>query len=247
MLNSALWGWFAGSSLLLGAAAGYYFNFPLRFASAIMAFGSGVLMSALSFELMDEAYKKGGSLWSSVGFVVGALLYTFAASYLNKRGAKHRKRSQDIQPTESEMAGSGLAIALGAFLDGIPESIVIGLSLLAGKGPSIATIVAIFISNIPEGLSSASGMKLAERSPKYIFGLWFGIMFTSGLASLAGFAVFSHLGPELNAGTIAFAAGAILAMISTTMIPEAYQDDKELSGLITVFGFLVSFITSKIS
>jgi ZIP family zinc transporter len=245
MLNSALWGWFAGSSLLLGAAGGYYFNFSKRFISAVMAFGSGVLMSALAFELMDESFKLGGSIWSSIGFVVGALLYTFAAIYLNKRGARHRKRSQDIQPTETEVHGSGLAIALGALLDGIPESIVIGLSLLAGKGPSIATVVAIFISNIPEGLSSASGMKLAERSPAYIFGLWTGIMFVSGLASLAGYAVFSHLGPELNAATTSFAAGAILAMISTTMIPEAYQEEKEITGIITVFGFLVSFITSK--
>jgi ZIP family zinc transporter len=242
-MNALLWGWLAGSSLLLGAAAGWFLDLSPKVISSIMAFGSGVLISALSFELVDEAFHKGGLLATGVGFGVGIALYTLGAWYLNKRGAKYRKRSGDLQKKNS----NGLAIALGALLDGIPESIVIGLSLLSGKGASIVTVIAIFISNVPEGLSSSSGMKIAGRSRKYVFGLWFGIAFISGFASFLGFKVFAHFSVEVMAGTTSIAAGAILAMIVDTMIPEAYEEEHDLAGVITGIGFLAAFIMSKLS
>src|SRR5215212_2462223 len=130
---AAFWGLVAGSALLLGAAAGYFARVPQRLIAAVMAFGSGVLISALSFDLMDEAYRRGGFGSTAIGFVAGAAIFTAANAWLTRRGAKHRKRSGHQQASESENEGSGMAIALGALLDGIPESMVIGLSLLEGK------------------------------------------------------------------------------------------------------------------
>ena len=138
------------------------------------------------------------------------------------------------------------AIALGALLDGVPESVVIGVSLLGGAGVSLTAVIAIFLSNIPEGLSSASGMKKAGRSALYIFGLWTGIAVISGIASLAGYAVFAGFSPEIIAATEAVAAGAILAMISDTMMPQAFEIAHDYAGLITVAGFLAAFVLSKL-
>ncbi len=245
-LIAGWWGFFAGTALILGAAAGYLVRLPQRLVAGIMAFGSGVLISALSFDLMNEAYKRGGFDSTAIGFVGGAVLYTAANWYLDQRGAKHRKRSGTQQPNEKQNPGSGLAIAVGALLDGIPESIVIGLSLLAGGAVSFVAVIAIFLSNIPEGLSSAAGMKKARRSARYIFSIWIGIAVLSGLASLAGYAVFRHFSPEVIAATTAVAAGAILSMLADTMMPEAFETAHEFAGLITVLGFLAAFILTKL-
>ncbi len=246
-LQAGFWGLVAGSALLIGAMTAYLFDVPQRVIATIMAFGSGVLISALSFELMDDAFKKGGFDSTAIGFVGGALLFTAANIILSKRGAKHRKRSNDMQPSEKDQEGSGAAIALGALLDGIPESIVIGLSLVSGAKVSLTAVVAIFLSNVPEGLSSAAGMKKAGRSALYIFGLWSGITAILGIASLTGYSLFAGFSPEIVAATTAFAAGSMLAMISDTMMPEAFEIAHDYVGLITVLGFLAAFILSKIS
>lgn len=245
-LQAGFWGLLAGSALLIGSALGYKLQLGQKFVAAVMAFGAGVLISALSLELMEDAYTRGGFNATAVGFIAGAIVYTTINAYLNKRGAKHRKRSGHQQPSEHAKNGSGLAIAVGALLDGIPESIVIGLSLLHGTGVSMVAVIAIFISNLPEGLSSAAGMKKAGRSKAYIFGIWGGIMVASGLASVAGFALFQNFSPSVIAATTAVAAGAILTMLIDTMIPEAFEEAHDLSGLITVAGFLVSFLLSKL-
>src|SRR5918911_3097447 len=185
-LWAGLWGLVAGSALLIGAAVGYFARVPQRLVASIMAFGSGVLISALSFDLMDEAYRRGGFDSTAVGFVGGAAVYTAANWYLARQGAKHRKRSGPQQPSESEDSGSGLAIAVGALLDGIPESIVIGVSMIGGAAVSWVAVAAIFLSNIPEGLSSSAGMKKAGRSHAYVFGLWAAITLISGVAALLG-------------------------------------------------------------
>jgi len=176
----------------------------------------------------------------------GAAVYTAANWYLALRGAKHRKRSGNQQPSESDEPGSGLAIAVGALLDGIPESMAIGLSLISGPGVSLVAVAAIFLSNIPEGLSSSAGMRKSNRSAGYVFGLWGGITAISGFAALLGYISFQGASPQMVAATIAIAAGAILAMLADTMIPEAFDVAHNFTGLITVAGFLVSFCLSKL-
>jgi zinc transporter, ZIP family len=246
-LQAGFWGLVAGSALLIGAAAGYLACIPQRLIAGVMAFGGGVLISALSFDLMDEAYKRGGFDSTAIGFLSGAAIYTAANWYLSRQGAKHRKRSGDQQPSEKENSGSGLAIAVGALLDGIPESIAIGVSMIRGGVVSWVAVVAIFLSNLPEGLSSSAGMKKAGRSARYVFGVWAGIAFISGLAALAGYTVFSHFSSEVIAATTAIAAGGILAMLVDTMIPEAFEEAHNFAGLITVLGFLLAFILTKLS
>jgi ZIP family zinc transporter len=138
-----------------------------------------------------------------------------------------------------------MGIALGALLDGIPESIVIGLSLLSGQGVSLVAVIGIFLSNLPEGLSSATGMKKAGKSKTYIFGLWIGIALISGLAAFLGYTVFGKFSEETIAGSTAFAAGAILCMIVDTMIPEAFARTQKAAGIIVTIGFLSAFFLSK--
>ena len=237
-LEAGFWGLVSGSALIVGAAVAYLIDVPSRIVAFVMSFGSGVLISALSFELMEEALGEGGLVPTSAGFVAGAVVYTVGNVWLAHRGAKHRKRSGDQQPSDSD---SGTAIALGALLDGIPESVVIGVSLLAGGVVSMTAVIAIFLSNIPEGLSSASGMKKAGRSAAYIFGLWCGIAVISGVAALLGYVVVGDLGREVVAATNAVAAGAILSMVADTMIPEAFEANHNYAGLVTVIGFLIAF------
>lgn len=236
----------AGAALLVGAGVGYWTHLPQRAIAGIMAFGSGVLISALSLELMEDAYRRGGFDSTASGFFAGALVYSLANAWLAHRGARHRKRSAGRQPSESQAAGSGLAIALGSLLDGIPESIVIGVSMIEGGAVSVVTVIAVFLSNVPEGLSSAAGMKRAGRSLAYIFGLWGAITLASSAAAWAGFVVFARFSPEIIAATTATAAGAILAMLVDTMIPEAFEEAHGFAGLVTVLGFMASFALSKL-
>lgn len=247
LLLAGFWGLVAGSALVLGALCGFYFNVPQRAVAGIMAFGGGVLISALSFDLMDEAYKRGGFDSTAVGFLGGAAIYTVANWFLTRLGAKHRKRTgTHVQQTSAD-EGGGLPIALGALLDGIPESIVIGVSMIEGGVVSSVAVIAIFLSNFPEGLSSSTGMKRAGRPASYVFAVWGGIALISGLAALVGYGVFSHFSDDVIAGTTAIAAGAILAMLVDTMIPEAFAEAHDFAGLITVAGFLAAFILSKLS
>ena len=247
MIEAGFWGFVGGSALILGAAIAWFVTLPQRLIAGIMAIGSGVLISAVAFDLMDEAFKRGGFDSTAIGFLGGALVYTIANIAISKKGARHRKRSgsnvDESQPGAD--SGGGLAIAVGALLDGIPESVVIGVSLLGGTGVSTVTVAAIFLSNVPEGLSSAAGMKKAGRSAEYVFGVWIGIALASGLAAMIGNVALANAGPDLIAAVTAVAAGAILAMLVDTMIPEATEATHDYSGLIAVVGFLLAFILTK--
>lgn len=244
-MQALLWGTVAGAALVLGSAIAWKWTIAPKVVSSIMSFGAGVLISALSFDLVDEA-EKGGGLWPTVaGFLAGALVYVGANALLARRGAKHRKRSGGKQPSEKDKPGSGTAIAIGALLDGIPESVVLGLGLVSGGSVSTAVLAAVFISNVPEGLSSTAGMKKSGRSAGYVFGVWGGIALISGLASLIGYASLQNAPAEMVAFITAIAAGAILAMLADTMIPEAFEEHHVLTGLIAAVGFLAAFTISQ--
>lgn len=244
-LQALIWGSVAGSALLIGAAVAWFTALSPRAIAAITAFGSGVLISALSFELMDEAFRTGGFVATGAGFLTGAAAYTAANIIVTRRGGSHRKRSGHQQQTADQ--GSGLGIAIGALLDGIPESLVIGVSLLEGRGVSIVAVVAVFLSNLPEGLASAAGMRRAGRSSAFVFGVWGGIALASGLAAMVGSWALADAAPATIAATNAVAAGAILAMLADTMIPEAFEEAHDYAGLITVTGFLSAFALSKLT
>ncbi len=243
-LAAAVWGGVAGSALLIGAAIGYFARVPQRVIAAVMAFGGGVLVSALSFDLVDDAYRQSGAWIAGGGFLAGAVIFTLGTFALNHHGGRRRKRSGN-QPSEQEQPGSGLVLALGALIDGIPESIAIGVSLISGGAVSAVAVAAVFLSNVPEGLSSAAGMRDAGRSTAYVFGVWTTIAVASAVASLIGYVVFSGLPREAVAATIAIAGGAILAMLADTMMPEAYEHAHDAAGMITVTGFLIAFLLSK--
>jgi ZIP family zinc transporter len=233
-------------ALVVGAALADLAPVPRRIVAGVMAFGGGVLISALAFELMEQAYESGGLLATAIGFLSGATMFTAANWFLSGTGAKHRKRSGSKQPSEADHPGSGLALAAGALLDGVPESIVIGVSVIGGGTVGAVTVLAVFLSNVPEGLSSAAGMKQAGRSARFIFGVWAGIAVISSIAALIGYAMASRLAPEWIAAVTAFAAGAILAMLADTMIPEAFEEAHDFTGLITVVGFLSAFVLSRV-
>lgn len=248
VVQAGLWGLVAGSALLLGAAVGFGVRVPPKVIATVMAFGAGVLLSAVSFELVGEAYDQAGLAPAAVGTLAGAVLYTGGNLWLARRGARHRKRSghrrDRAQPSEAQQGGSGAALALGALLDGVPESAVIGVSLLDGGAVSLVTVAAVFISNVPEGLSSSAGMRAAGRGKGYVFGVWGAIAAASTVSAVLGYTVVGGFSPAVVAAVTAVAAGAILAMVADTMIPEAFEDAHLAIGLVTVSGFLVSFALS---
>jgi zinc transporter, ZIP family len=246
-LQAGAWGLVAGSALVLGAAIAYFTPLSHRVVASVMGFGGGVLIAVLAFELLEEAHVHGGFGAAALGAVGGAIAFSTANLLLSRRGAGDRKRCGHCvaQPTEAQVPGSGLAIAVGALLDGTVEAIIIGLSLAVGPGVSAVAVVGFFVSNLPEGLSSASGMKMAGRSATYIFGLWTGIAAISGVAAWVGYAIFGSAPPVVVAATGAVAAGGLLAMVAETMMPEAFDQAPEFIGLITVAGFLAAFALAK--
>lgn len=240
-LEAGLWGLLGGAALVIGAAVAWSVPVKRSVVAAVMAFGAGVLISALAFDLVEEAVDDAGVGPTAAGFLGGAVVYVLANVALDRRGGRHRKRAGNEQPSEQQQSGSGTAIAIGALLDGIPESIVLGVSLLGGAQVSTAVVAAIFISNIPEGLSSAAGMKAAGRSARYVFGVWSGIAIASGVAALLGYVLLGGASATVTAVITAVAAGAMLTMIADTMIPEAFARTQVLTGLVTAAGFLAAF------
>lgn len=249
LAQAALWGLLAASGLLLGAivAVGLGGRLSHRGIAAVMGFGGGVLIAVLSVDLMDSAFRNGGPVAATVGFLLGATAFCAVNWLLARRGARHRNRCGECvaQPSEAEHRGSGAAIAAGLVLDGIPESLVLGLSLLGGGKIGLGLVAGFFLANVPQGLSSAAGMKRAGRSGRYIFGVWTAVLVISGMAAAAGYLLLGSAAPALPAAILAFAAGGVLAMLAESMIPEAFADAQPFIGLITVVGFLVVFLILK--
>ena len=243
MIEAGLWGLFAGSSLLIGAVAGYLLPISKHAIALVMAFGAGVLISAVAFELTQEAYGLGGGDAVALGLGAGALVFFAGDWYIDRQGGAMRKRAG---PEQAE--GNSKAIAFGAALDGVPESAAIGLTLLEGGAVSAALVGAVFLSNVPEALSSAAGSKQAGRSLGSVLVQWAGIALLSGVSAALGFQLLDGASDNLVAWTQAFAAGAVLCMLADTMMPQAFEDydRRPAVGLITVLGFAVAFLLSTL-
>lgn len=239
MLEAAFWGLVGGFALVLGAFIGLTFPTSQRVIGLVMGFGAGVLISALAFDLTEEAFDRGGTDAVAFGMAGGALAFFFGDMLIDRRGGDHRKRSGGQQE-----CGSAKAIVLGALMDGIPESVAIGVSLVGGGSVAAPVVVAVFLSNVPESLSAATGLAKAGHSRRYVLGLWTGVMAVSGLAAALGFQFLGDASGDLIAGIQAFAAGAILTMLADTMMPEAFDHGGSAVGLVTVLGFSLAFFLS---
>ena len=246
-IQATLWGAFVGLALLIGAYLGYYLKLSQRVVAGIMAFGSGALLAALSCSLLEEASSMGGIPWTIIGFLSGVGVYSAANYLLSRAGAKHRKRSNmENDPQMEHTFNNSKAIAAGALIDGIPEAMVIGLSMAVGGTVSIVMVTAIFISNLPEGLSSSVGMKNCGKRFRYPLIIFGSICLLCAISSLLGYTIVQNARPETIGITLAIAAGAILAMIVDTMIPEAFSKTHNWAGLITAIGFMMIFALDKI-
>jgi len=231
------WGVLAASSLVIGAIVALVLRPGLRAIGLVMGFGSGVLISAVAFDLVEE----GAGLSSGHGAVIAGLFagcgVFFVGDWLIDRlGGSERKDAAGGQES-----GSGLAIVLGTVLDGIPESMVIGLTIFEGGKVGAAYLVAVFISNLPEAMSSTTGLARSGWTRARLLWMWTAIAVVSGLASLAGYSAFQNSSPRTVAFILCFAAGAILTMLADTMMPEAYQYGGRLVGVVTTLGFAVAF------
>jgi ZIP family zinc transporter len=232
------WGTLAASSLVIGAVVALLFRISLRAIGLIMGFGAGVLISAVAFDLVEEAVaKSSGQGWVGAGVFAGCGVFFGGDWLIDRLGGGDRKDADGGQSS-----GSALAIVLGTVLDGIPESMVIGLTIYEGGAVGAAYLAAVFISNLPESLSSTTGLLTGGWKQSRILLMWIAIALISGLASLAGYGLFQHASQDTVAFVLAFAAGAILTMLADTMMPEAYEHGGKMVGVITTLGFAVAFI-----
>ncbi|KIL78404.1 ZIP family metal transporter [Bacillus badius] len=240
MGEALLWGAIAGAANLLGAVAVLLISLPKRLIGYIMALGTGALIAAVSYDLLEEAMKLSGLKDLAFGFLGGAILFTVLDMLVNRKGAQHRKRSGEGSASP-DASGSGMAIFIGTIMDAIPETAMIGLSLING-GVNPALITAIFISNFPEGLSSTSGLLKGGFSKRKVIMMWMLVLAASALSALAGYVFLDHASDSTKALLRSFAAGGIIAMIASTMAPEAYEKGGPLVGFITAAGIFLTLL-----
>lgn len=237
-LSAFAWGLVAGSAAFLGALIAWFVRPSPRVIAAAMAFGSGILMSVAAFELLDEAFAQSGFAPAAIGFAAGACLFGAGLFYLDRAGARHRKRPTfAVVPTRDARG----IVALTTVLDGIPEALIIGVNFYSGRGLGIATVIAVFLSNVPESLAASTRMKVAGYGPAHVFGVWTLVTIATGLASLAGLLLLGDFRPEGISVVQGVAGGACLVFIVDAMIPEAFAEDHNAAGLIVALGFLTGF------
>lgn len=242
MIAALAWGALAASSLLLGAALAFAHSWSKRQVGLVLAFGAGALISAVSFELAQEGLKIGGAGMTGIGLGIGALTYFGLDGILAKRHSVGRGRRGRAGGSDG-----GTALALGAFLDGIPEQLVLGISLAASGEIGIALIVAIFVSNLPEALGSAEQMHEAGTSRSAILRLWLLVAAICTLFTAIGYLVAEAVGGDARAAIDGFAAGALLVMLIDSMIPDARDQAGRTAGLVTVLGFALAAALSQLT
>lgn len=238
-----LWGAIAGAANLLGAIMVLIVPFPRRLIAYVMALGTGALIGVVSFELLGKALELSGLGEIALGFLGGAAIFTALDVIVSRNGGRHRKRSGhgNEQPASSEEE-SGLAIFIGTVMDAIPESAMIGLGIAQGGGVGIALITAIFISNLPEGISSTTGLKKAGYTTKKVIFMWVAVLIASTISSVLGYSLLNQASESTQAIISSFAAGAIIAMIASTMMPEAHEKGGPIVGFITAIGIFITLL-----
>jgi ZIP family zinc transporter len=242
MLASLGWGALAASSLVLGALLAFVRRWPVEVVGLVLAFGAGALISAISFELAQEGARAGGLDTVAIGLAIGALTYFFLDGVIARRFEAGRGR-----PGRAAASDAGPALALGAFLDGVPEQMALGIGLAAGHGISVGLLVAIFVSNLPEAIGSATEMEKGGTARRTIVRLWVAVAVICTLASVAGYALADSTGGDFVAIINGFAAGALIVMLIDSMIPEATREAGRTAGLVTTLGFAVAAAMSAIS
>jgi zinc transporter, ZIP family len=248
MFEAAAWGFIAASSLLLGAVIGLRVKVSNLALGLILGFGAGTLISAVSFELTAEAYKIGGADAVAGGLAAGALAYFAGNIAISRRGAGDRMRPGDRSDSEASSA-----LLLGAVLDGIPESAVLGITLLETGTIGVSILAAVFISNLPEALSSSSGMRAQGLSAGHVLRTWTLVCLVSAVAAALGYGLLENASGNLVGWIQAFAGGAVLTMLATTMLPTANTLEKKVGpvaqgaiGLATVLGFALAYLLSTL-
>jgi zinc transporter, ZIP family len=234
------WGALGASALLVGALVAYLLRPGRTVIAVVMALGTGLLIGSVSFELIDEALKTQTVAWVSLYVLIGAGVFAAGDWLLARFGGSERKDSSGAQAD-----GSPLAIVLGSVLDGIPESFVLGLTVLQG-GISVALLAGVLLSNLPEGMSSSSGLRIARWPAGRVMGLWLIVIVVSALSAAAGYQLLNPHSGRTGALVQAFAAGALLAMLADTLLPEAYEVEGVLTGPLVVVGFAVSLALSAL-
>jgi ZIP family zinc transporter len=224
----------------VGALAAYLLRPAQTVIAVVMALGTGLLIGSVSFELIDEALKTQTVAWVSLYVLIGAGVFAAGDWLLARSGGSERKDSSDAQAD-----GSPLAIVFGSVLDGIPESFVLGLTVLQG-GISVALLAGVLLSNLPEGTSSSSGLRIAKWPAGRVMALWLIVIVVSALSAAAGYALLDPHSGRTGALVQAFAAGALLAMLADTVLPEAYEVEGILTGPLVVVGFAVSLALSAL-
>ena len=225
MLEALLWGAVAASSLIVGALAGVLRDWNARLIGLVLGFGAGALVASISFELAETGFRLGGAVPVAAGLAVGAIVFYVADRAVDRKAAN---------------SASGLALLLGALLDGIPEQAVLGIGIADGHGVSLSLLMAIFVSNLPEAIGSAIDMKSDNRRPGRIMLVWTAIAALCAAATIVGYQLQEAAGAPLRGGINGFAAGALLVMLVGSMIPEATQKAGEKAGLAAVLGFAVA-------
>jgi ZIP family zinc transporter len=240
VLTAVLYGLAASSALVIGAAIGARWDAPRLVTGVLLAFASGALISALAFELFEEAFELGGAVRSGLGLLAGAATFVAVDTALDRYVAGKSGPEEREVVAEGARSGVGWALLAAVTLDGVPENLALGVSLV--EGASVTLLVAIFFSNLPESLVGAQAMRGEGRSPRTVVVTWVACAALLTLAVVLGRAIGSGLSDEVLAVALGFAGGAVLASLADTLMPEAFEHGRPLNAFATAAGFFLSFV-----
>jgi zinc transporter, ZIP family len=260
MTQAVLFGVLASSALVLGAVVALRLRLPERLLAALLAFAAGALITALAFELFEDSYEQGGIWRAGLGMVVGAAVFTALSLALDRwstpataqdeeeGSAKLDKdaASSERPATAASTGGTaGLALLAAVTLDGVPENLALGISLTEGTG-GLALLAAIFVSNFPEALVGSASMRAQGRSAGYVLGTWAaaGLLLVAAVAVGAG--PLASADPATISFPLAFAAGAVIASLADTLMPEAYEQGGPVVAMSTTAGFVLAFVLATL-